>query len=468
MAWGSTARLRSASPPPWAPLVLRWSSPVLAHRRRRVGLLVALVASGLLSAALPVVATGLALLACGAACLAVVGAAPLATGLVALLPWLIIFLEPVPDELRTMVAALGAGFAFLAVLSRRRPSGWLFGASLLLVPAFLSLPTASGAGAFQFLRYLAFVALVGLLVSERGSDLAGRMTRVALPSACAALLVHAAVVTLGLGSTGTYYGFGERLGYASSPHDLAFFAAGAGIAAFLRFDRATLRYGFFALAATITLLTGVRSAMAGLILFAALLAFRRGARMQQLAVVLAATAAVWATGTNQVVTERLLKSEQSGEFSQISSAGSGRGEIWSNAIVSWQDAGPVAWLFGTGLRSLPGLSQKAFGTPFTGHSDLIEIGVQLGLVGLAGYLVLVVLVIRAASTKLVLTVLGAAAVLNGALEYIAPLTLILVFAGAKAAPLASRATGPARGRSPARTRSTTGSSVLAIARAPEG
>lgn len=422
---------------------------VRSHRWWPAALPVALVALGLLSATRPLLAIAVTLSACGAAWLSVSGAAALSTGLIALLPWLVIFLDPIPDKLRTMVAALGAGLAFLAVASRPRPPGWLIGASLLLVPALVSLPTALSAGAFQFLSYLAFVALVGLLATEGGSDTAERVTRVALPSACGAMLVHALVIALGLGSTGTYYGLGERLGYAASPHNLAFFASGAGIAAFLRFDRATLRFGFFALGVTITLLTGVRSAMIGLILFAALLAFRRGARLQQLVVVAGATAAVLATGANQVLTERLLRSEQSGEFLQLSSAGSGRGEIWSNALSHWKDAGPGAWLFGTGLRTIPGFSMQAFGAPFFGHSDLIEIGVQLGVIGLAGYLILALLIVRSASMKLVLAMLGAGAVLNGALEYIAPLALILVFAGARAAPLASRATSPARGGSPA-------------------
>lgn len=400
-----------------------------AHPRWLFALPVALVVLGQLSATRPLLALALALGACGAAWVSVSGVVAVSTWLIAALPWLIVFLDPIPDEMRTLAAALGAGLAFLAVLARSRPSSWLIGGALLLVPGLMSLPTTSTAGAFQFLHYLVFVALVGLLASEGGATVTDRISRVALPSACAAMLVHAVVVAAGLGDIGTYYGSGERLGYAASPHNLAFFASGAGIAAFLRFERATFRYGFFALGVSITLLTGARSAMLGLVLFTMLLVFRRGARLQQVAVLVAATAAVAVTGAGGILTERLLESEQSGEFQQLSSAGSGRGEIWANALARWQDAGPEAWLTGTGLRTITGFSEQAFGRPLFGHSDLIEIGVQLGVVGFAGYLVLVVLILRSASARLVLAMLATGSVLNGTLEYIAPLTLMLIFAG---------------------------------------
>jgi hypothetical protein len=66
------------------------------------------------------------------------------------------------------------------------------------------------------------------------------------------------------------------------------------------------------------------------------------------------------------------------------------------------------------------------GQAFVGHSDVVEVGVQIGLVGLVGLLLIWWSFIAGASSKLPLLVLAPFALFNGALEYVAPMVVAVL------------------------------------------
>jgi hypothetical protein len=150
--------------------------------------------------------------------------------------------------------------------------------------------------------------------------------------------------------------------------------------------------------------------------------------------------------------------------------GSGRGYLWSQAFKDWEHARPLNELVGSGYYSDVNLTRERIGTGFAAHSDVIELLVSVGVVGLALYAGLVgyvgVLLLRARSSLVAhasawFWVLGIAAagafltlsVLTGFIRYTsssAPGLLFLGYALGVAASYRPRATAlpvsAARGR----------------------
>lgn len=158
--------------------------------------------------------------------------------------------------------------------------------------------------------------------------------------------------------------------------------------------------------------------------------FSAGARLRTIVLVAVAVIAVFASGAAAVVEQRFKAGESQGEFASFSTIGSGRGEIYEAAIGSWSASSPFDWFFGTGLRSIPRFTQEKLGATFVGHSDIVEVGVQLGLVGLFGLILIWGVLIKRARSKAPLVVLASFALFNGALEYSAPLVIgVLLTAG---------------------------------------
>lgn len=96
------------------------------------------------------------------------------------------------------------------------------------------------------------------------------------------------------------------------------------------------------------------------------------------------------------------------------------------AIDSWRAASPIDWFLGTGLRSIPRLEEKELGSALVGHSDVIEVGVQLGIVGLIGLILIWWVLVARARSKTPLLVLASFALFNGALEYSAALVIAVL------------------------------------------
>jgi hypothetical protein len=346
-------------------------------------------------------------------------------------PWLIVAGERLPRLTETFAAGALTAVVFLVVAPRSDGSNRALllrvGIVCFYAPVLLSLgQEGSGEQFIQAAKYLVFPAIV-LAVTEatRYRSLMSLRTAV-LWSGLAAVSVN-----LLLGVTGSYagrYGAGEIVGLGGA-HDVALLA-GCLTAAFLAESRSLKWSPAVAVGAIATVATGVRSALPGLAVLAIARMMVAGARIRTMVLVALAVAAVFASGAADVIEARFKSGESRGEFESFSTIGSGRGEIYATAVDSWRDASPVQWLIGTGLRSIPRIEKEKLGAAFVGHSDVIEVGVQLGIVGLIGLIMIWWVLIANARSRAPLLVLASFALFNGALEYSGALVIaVLLTAG---------------------------------------
>ena len=356
------------------------------------------------------------------------GAFAAAAAAFALLPWLVIFEGVLPNQVGTLAASGGT----VVLVSLVWPLE--FKSRLIPYSAFFFLAVTLGHLAlagdkeqyFQAAKYLDFAIVALATTSVRGREIMPRFKRPVYGSCVAAMIVQIGIIGAGLGAIGTYYGAGERLGFTGEgPHPLALMTmviAAAGLC-----TSTNLRKGLlFAAGAVPSAFTGVRSALLGL--FVALIAFlaKSDAKLRAVLVLAVIAAVAFATGALDVLTSRI--AEQGNEFSSFSSAGSGRGEIWTAALKGWEHAGPWAWVFGTGLRSIPAFELKEIGVELIGHSDVVEVLVQFGVVGFVAYLGIWLGLLRSPSSSIILVPVLAFGVVNGSLEYVSSLTIALVLA----------------------------------------
>lgn len=346
----------------------------------------------------------------------------------ALLPWLVLFEGVLPNQVATLIAS--AGTAVLVTLvwplefeSRTIPVSAFF---------FLAITLAHLAQAgdqeqyFQAAKYIDFAVVALATTSVNGRRLMPRFKRPVYGSCVVAMIVQIGIIGAGLGAVGTYYGAGERLGFTGAgPHPLALMTmviAAAGLCTSTNARKGLL----FAAGAIPSAFTGVRSALLGLAV--ALIAFlvKSEAKMKAIFVLAVIAGVAFATGALDVLTSRI--ADQGNEFSSFSSAGSGRGVIWTAAFNGWNAAGPVAWVFGTGLRSIPAFELAEIGVALIGHSDIVEVLVQFGVVGFAGFVGLWWGLLRSPSNSIILAPMLAFGVVNGSLEYVSALTIGLVLA----------------------------------------
>ncbi len=347
----------------------------------------------------------------------------------AALPWLVILEGQLPKAVGTTTAALAAGalLFLVAPLSYRSlllpVSSAVFIAVVLLHAVYI----VDGEQAIQAAKYAVFPAIVLAVTTERAREVLPPLKTPVLASCLAAMVFHLGVIAAGAGASGTYYGAGEKLGFAAEgPHALALMSmivAAAG----LTVRRTWMQIGFFALGAIPVALTGVRSALLGLVVILVIYLVQSPNRHRALLVLGAFGAVALAAGGLDVLMNRL--SEHPEEFSSFSTAGSGRGEIWEIAFDGWNAAGPVAWAFGAGLRSTVEFELAALGSALVGHSDIVEVLVQLGVVGFVAWLGLWAGLLRSHLRVIVLWPILAFAIVNGSLEYVAPLTAGIFLAG---------------------------------------
>jgi O-Antigen ligase len=346
-------------------------------------------------------------------------------------PWLIVAGERVPRLTETFAAGALTALVILVVVPRSDGSNRAFllrfGIVCFYAPVLLSLgQEGSGEQFIQAAKYVIFPAIV-LAVTEATNYRSLMSSRTAvLWSGIAAVGVN---LLLGVaGFNAGRYGAGEIVGLGGA-HDVALLA-GCLTAAFLA-ESPSLKWSpAVAVGAIATVATGVRSALPGLAVLAIARMFVAGARIRTIVLVALALVAVFASGAADVVEARFKSGESQGEFESFSAAGSGRGEIYSAAFDGWREASPVHWFIGTGLRSVPRFEKEKLGTTFVGHSDIVEVGVQLGIVGLIGLIMIWWVLIASARSKAPLLVLASFAVFNGALEYTGALVIaVLLTAG---------------------------------------
>jgi hypothetical protein len=355
--------------------------------------------------------------------------------LVAALPIMIVTFELLPRLLGTFTAAAAVAGLAATLAPRANASRWSFvlrlGIVLFLVPIGLSLVRrGTGEQLIQAAKYLVFPALVLVITEATRLDVAPRLRAVALASSMAAISVNLVLGLTGV-ATLSYYDAGEIIGFGSE-HGLALLAGCATAATLV--GRPTLRRApLTAVGAIATVATGVRSVLPGLGMLVLAAMTRAGARMRTVVLVGLAIGAVFVSGAADVVESRFSASERRGEFASLADAGSGRGDIYSTAIDAWVAAPAYDWVVGTGLRTIPEFSQERLGDTFVGHSDVVEVGVELGVMGLLGLVLIWAALIARAPSRLPLLVLVPFAVFNGSLEYQPDLVIALVLCLAPAA-----------------------------------
>lgn len=389
------------------------------------------VLAGALVAKAPPAGIGLVALVCGAVLAIRLTRLGIVEVTLAALPWLVIFNGLMPSLLKTFVAAVAAGaMLWLSVpLHYRRLLGPIT-AGLFIALLCLNVVLASEYDQFiQFAKFLIFPAICLAVLSERGQEELPKARNIILASCLAAMVVHLGIVSAGLGQTGTKYDVGEKLGYGRDIlHEMALTFVVIAAAGLVSSRRILFQAGFFALGAVPALLTGVRSALLALLVVVLIFVLRSRLDRRAIATVVAILVVAMASGGIQVVQNRF--DQESKQESSLSSAGSGRGEIWKAAAGPWWNAGPPEWLFGTGLRSVEENELRELGKVFIGHSDLVEVGVQLGVVGFALWALLWIALLRSPLENILLVPLIVYSVVNGSIEYVAPTALGLAFAAA--------------------------------------
>jgi hypothetical protein len=244
-------------------------------------------------------------------------------------------------------------------------------------------------------------------------------------SAALAAFFQIGVGAAGLGKIGTVYGSGEELGFGN-PHDIALLCSCVAAAALGMELPYLTRLATAALGAVAALITGVRSGLLGLALAAVVWIGVGRLRPSRLVIVAGVVTAIFFSGAANVVLNRLHASERKGEFNTVATAGSGRGGIWTHTLAYFFHSGPLTWAVGAGLRSTTQITQATINSSTVAQNDLIGIVVELGLIGLVGFVLLWIILVRGATNRLPLIALGAFGFANGSIEYLAPLVIALL------------------------------------------
>lgn len=355
--------------------------------------------------------------------------------LLGLLPWLVIFDGLLPSLVRTFVTT-AAAIALLALCMPLRFRGTLGPVAAGLFVAVVlghAIFATESAQYTQVAKYMIFPAVSLAVLSDRGQEMLPHARNLVLASCLAALTVHLGVIAAGLGQTGTKYEIGEKLGFGRGiVHEMTLTFVVVASAGLVSSRRVPVQLAFFALGVVPALLTGVRSALLALVVVILIYSIRARFDRRAITIIVVLIIVAFASGGANIVAERFAKESKS--ETSLATAGSERGAIWTVAVTPWWDAGPPQWLFGTGLGSVEAAEIKELGKPFFGHSDLIEVGVTFGLVGIFAWALLWFALLRSPLESIVLVPLIVYAVVNGSMLYVAPLTLGLVFSAACRAP----------------------------------
>jgi O-antigen ligase/polysaccharide polymerase Wzy-like membrane protein len=415
-----------------------------------MGLLALLMAAGVASVSRPlVIPAALALVGC-AAIVARGGLRGTTLLLVGLLPWLVVFNDLLPSLTRTMASAAAALAVLLLSRSEngraRMQIALLTGVACFVFPILFGVLREPGNDQVTLAAKLLVFPLVAITIAT------GRLTAqsqrllslVIIVSGTVALATQIAIGEAGIGQIGTTYNSGEILGYAV-PHDVALVGVIVASGALFVSMQTKWRVLVFSVASTAVVFTGVRAGILAILIVVIASLFQSGARFRTIAVLGIAMAVAFGLGADKVIENRVKRGYQIGEFSSIAQYGSGRVNIYRVALDGYASSpGALDWAMGTGLRSIPRFEVAATGSAFQGHSDLIEAAVELGPLGLIGFVMIWVSLFRTVASRLPLIGLLVFGVVNGSLEYTAGVVLALVLAGVAA----ERIRGPTAGAAP--------------------
>ncbi len=410
------------------------------------GLVAVLLAVGVVSVERPLVVPATIVLMASCAIIARGGIRGATLLLIGVLPWLVVFNDLLPSLTRTL-ASSAAALAVL-VLSRseyghtRIKFPLLLGVVFFVFPIVFAVLRNPGSDQLTLAAKLLIFPLMALIIAAGGLTAHSQrlLALVIIASGTGALATEIAIGKAGIGQIGTTYSSGEILGYAV-PHDVALVGVVVAAGALTLSLATKWRVLVFSVAATAVVFTGVRAGVLAILVMVVASLFQSGARLRTILVLGIAIAVGFAFGADKVIQNRLQRSFQIGEFASVSNYGSGRGNIYRVALDGYaSSSGPVDWAMGTGLRSIPRFEVAATGNAFQGHSDLIEAAVELGPLGLLGFVMIWFNLFRTAISRLPLIGLLVFSVVNGSLEYTAGVVLALVLGGAasRAVPLLAR------------------------------
>ena len=410
---------------------LPWPGPLLDPERvEALALAASCLASLLIAAALQVsvaAALGLVALIVAGAFVARRGVMGVALLLAGALPWLVVFSAVEPKLTETFTA--GTMVVVLLIVAAPRDDGTRalsrlrLGMILFYLPVIIGLAREPhGAQFIEAAKYIVFPFTVLAVVAGTNNPALKQLCKVAFTSGVIAVAFNLLAGLAGLNHS--YYAAGDIQGLGGQ-HDLALLA-GSITAASLGMGTSLKWASVSAIGAIATLATGVRSTLPGLLLALVAKMFRAGARARGFVVVALVTTAVLGSGVGNVLVQRIHHAQALGEFSSFDALGSGRGGIYTTAIHAWWVSSPLNWAYGTGLRSVERIEERATGNDVVGQSDVIQAGVELGLVGLLGLVLIWWTLIARARSKLPLLVLLPFALFNGSLEYGAPVVVTLL------------------------------------------
>ena len=83
----------------------------------------------------------------------------------------------------------------------------------------------------------------------------------------------------------------------------------------------------------------------------------------------------------------------------VTSGGTGRTEIWMNALNLYSKSSVVRWLFGYGFGSFPTLMKQTMGLGKAAHNDVVQMLLETGVVGLLLYLRMLIEMVQHALMK---------------------------------------------------------------------
>jgi len=353
--------------------------------------------------------------------------------LLATLPFLVMLDTLIPKLTLTFCAA--ASTLFLLVITRR----YSFGHALSLSPVvFLIIVLAHAAGAEtgeQFIeaaKYVLFPLMAIVVANEDGRARLIAMRPVLLVGGVVTMAAQGVIIIFHLGHVGTKYGAGEQLGFATqNPHELALVGTTVAIACLISIRNIRWRMLAAIIAVTPALATGVRSALVGVIVSLLVLAFRAKFRPSVLVSIVTICSVIVFSGVGTIIVTRYEQDQAKGEFSNVTTAGSGRGGLWTTVLSSWSDSGIPHLIFGQGLRSVEKIEERNLDRRlFIAQSDLVAMLVELGVLGLVTWLLTWLSIFRSKIEWVILIPLIAYALLNGSIEYVGATVFSLALAGA--------------------------------------
>ncbi len=398
-----------------------------------IGLCAACAAFGFAVVHAPLIAVVALAVFLGAIAFALTGPTRITHAALAILPLLVLLINVTPRLTLTLTAATAV---LLLLATTRRPlSGgalcWTAVGVFGFITAVQVIESTSGEQFVEAAKYALFPAMAVVVSTQAGRARLIKIRWLLLGSGVAVMAIQAVVVLLHIGATGSYYGTGEQLGLTSeSPHELALIGVTVAVACLIVVRDIRWRLAGAAIAAAPALATGVRSALVALALAVVVLVVRARFRPGTVASVAIISVVLLVAGVGSIITARFEKDQKRGEYSSLSKFGSGRGSLWTAVLDKYGSSGPGKVMFGSGLRSVEQVEEQANHRRNSVQSDFLTVLFELGLVGVAAWMLTWAAILRSRVNWLILLPLATYALTNGSLEYVGAVVYCIALAAA--------------------------------------